>query len=155
LKQNAVVIGLGNPLRGDDAAGFVVAERLRKLAGASLRVIAESRGGVGLLDRWTAEDNVVVVDSVQSASRPGRVFRFDGLRESIPERLFRRSTHAVGVYEALELARSIGRLPRRLVVYGIEGRSFEPGAQLSPDVEASVEEVVGLVLRECCAQNAV
>jgi hypothetical protein len=52
------------------------------------------------------------------------------------------------------LARSIRRLPRSLVVYGIEGSSFEPGARLSPDVEVSVEEVVVAVLRECGAQNA-
>ena len=41
--------------------------------------------------------------------------------------------------EAVELARELDRLPRRLVVYGIEGESFEAGEGLSPAVETTVD----------------
>ena len=58
------------------------------------------------------------------------------------------STHAVGVGEAIELARVVGRLPSRIVVYGIEGSRFETGAALSAEVAAAVGRVVDAVLHE-------
>jgi hydrogenase maturation protease len=48
------------------------------------------------------------------------------------------STHALGVAEAIELARALGRLPARLEVYAIEGARFTAGAGLSPAVEQAV-----------------
>jgi len=151
---DTLVVGLGSTFRGDDAAGLAVVDRLRKSEGRGLRVLAETRGWAGVLDHWTGQDDAIVVDSAQSGCSPGRVWRFDGLTESIPERLFRTSTHAVGFGEAVGLAGSLGRLPRKLVVFGIEGEAFEPGSGLSPRVEASVEKVVDLILRECRAHNA-
>ena len=53
----------------------------------------------------------------------------------------RGSTHALGVAEAIELGRALGRLPRRLLVFGIEGGSFDAGAGLSPEVERAVGQL--------------
>ncbi len=60
----------------------------------------------------------------------------------------RSSTHSFGVAEAVELARALGRLPARIVVFGIEGRDFAQGEGLSPDVDAAVDEVVRRVTEE-------
>ncbi len=57
-------------------------------------------------------------------------------------RVFRSSTHAFGVGDAVELARALGRLPARVVVYGVEGADFTAGAPLSAAVESAVEHVV-------------
>ena len=51
------------------------------------------------------------------------------------------STHLLGVAEAVELARVLGRLPKALRLVAIEGRNFAHGAKLSPQVEAAVETV--------------
>ena len=50
------------------------------------------------------------------------------------------STHALGLAEAIEIARSLGRLPTRVRVVGIEGARFDFGRGLSPEVEDAVEE---------------
>jgi hydrogenase maturation protease len=42
----------------------------------------------------------------------------------------------------------LGRLPARLVVYGIEGRDFTQGEGLSPEVDAAIDEVVRRVTEE-------
>ena len=55
------------------------------------------------------------------------------------------STHAVGLAEAIELARTLGRLPARLVVYGIEGERFEAGTGLTPAVSAALAAVAAAV----------
>ena len=59
----------------------------------------------------------------------------------MPAGWFRYSTHAFGAAEAIELARVLGRLPRRLIVVGIEGARFDAGVGLSPEVAAAVEDV--------------
>ena len=56
------------------------------------------------------------------------------------------STHALGLAEAVELARSLGRLPQRVVVYGIEGESFAFGKGLSAAVAAAADRVTEEVL---------
>ena len=154
-RRSVVVVGLGNPFRGDDGAGIAVADRLRSAGSACLRVVTGSAGGAGLLGSWNGEEDVYVVDSSRSGGRPGSVRRFDGLKDPLPERFLRASTHSVGVREAVALARYAGRLPRSMVVLAIEGGNFAAGARMSSEVEASVEEVVNLILRECSAQNAV
>ena len=50
--------------------------------------------------------------------------------------------------DALSLARVLDRLPNRVVVYGIEGQSFEMGRELSPQVSKAVEETVRMVCRD-------
>jgi hydrogenase maturation protease len=71
----------------------------------------------------------------------------------LPAGVFRSSTHAFGVGDAVELARALGRLPRRVVVYGVEGAGFESGAPLSPAVAAAVDDVVSRLEEELCTNG--
>ncbi len=63
-------------------------------------------------------------------------------REAAPRRAVRRSTHLLGVADAIELGRALGRLPARLFVLGIEGERFTTGAALSEPAAAAVEQLV-------------
>jgi hydrogenase maturation protease len=83
---------------------------------------------------------VTIVDAVSSGAPPGTVHELEAGGEPLPVRLFgSSSTHALGLAEALELARSLGRLPARVRVLGIEGARFDYGRGLSPEVEEAVE----------------
>jgi hydrogenase maturation protease len=130
-----LVIGLGNASRGDDAAGLVAARRLGGL---------EHEGDpLALLDLWEGAELALVIDAVSSGSEPGTIHRFDVGAGPLPVRMrSSTSTHAVGLAEAIELARALGRLPARLTVYGIEGERFGVGTALTPAVEAAVNAVV-------------
>ena len=92
----------------------------------------------------------MLVDTVVSGAAPGTIHRFDASDEPIPARALRSSTHAIGLAETIELARALGRLPKSVVVYGIEGASFEAGAPLSPDVAAAVARLVERIEEELC-----
>jgi hydrogenase maturation protease len=129
-----VVIGVGNAARGDDAAGLIAARRLGGL---------EHEGDpVALLDVWRGAELAVVIDAVSSGAEPGTVHRFDATSAPLPARLRgSTSSHALGLAEAIELGRTLGRLPGRLIVYGIEGERFEAGTELTPAVAAAVEAV--------------
>jgi len=59
----------------------------------------------------------------------------------------------LGIADAVELARALGRLPGRLIVYGNEGETFDAGVELAPAVAAPVALVAGS-LREEVAEFA-
>jgi hydrogenase maturation protease len=129
------VIGLGNEWRHDDGVGLEVARRLggRGLDGEP----------IGLVEALAGDDGVVIVDAVSSGAPPGTLHRFDAAGEPLPARLFgTSSTHALGLAEALELARSLGRLPDRVLVYGIEAGDCSFGKGLTPRVAHAVNRVV-------------
>jgi hydrogenase maturation protease len=76
------------------------------------------------------------------------VHRIDLLEDALPPGLSLSSTHALGVAEAVGLARALGCLPGRLIAYAVEGENFAPGAGVSPAVAAAVEEVATRVSDE-------
>jgi hydrogenase maturation protease len=139
-----LIIGCGNRQRSDDAAGILVAERLRKLG-----LEADTRLGEAaeLIEAWNGADDVIVVDAVVTGAPVGTVQAWDG-HQPLTKVRAGASTHCLGVAEAIELARVLDRLPKRLRVYGIEGRRFEPGAQISPEVQRAVEEVVRRIIAD-------
>jgi hydrogenase maturation protease len=142
------LIGIGNHFRSDDAAGLEVARRLRLANPPGVTVLEQEGEPASLIEAWSSADEVLIVDGVSSSSAPGTLHRFDVTDEPLPAELFRPSTHALGVAEAVELARELGRLPRRLAVYGIEGESFEAGEGLTPAVQAAVEQLVAELYEE-------
>jgi hydrogenase maturation protease len=144
----AVVVGVGNAVRGDDAAGLAVAERVRRDAPRGVDVVECEQEPTRLLDAWDGADLALVVDASLSGAGAGSVRRFDATAEPIPSRTFRSSTHAFGIGDAVELGRALGRLPARVVVYGIEGLDFALGSGLSEPVAGVVDEVAQAVLAE-------
>jgi hydrogenase maturation protease len=131
------IICCGNPERGDDGAGALVAARLRELG-----VEAEMRTGeaLELLEAWRGAESVTVVDAVETGAPAGKIWLWDGQQASFPARPST-STHGLGLAEAITLARVLGRFPGRLRVYGIEGRRFELGTEASPEVKLAAEDV--------------
>lgn len=139
---------MGNRWRRDDAAGLVVAQRLSGTVPAGVAVLEHEGEPTALVDVWQGADAVWLVDAVSSGAPPGTLHRHDASEHRLPAALFRGSTHHVGLGEAVELARALGRLPARVVFHGIEGASFEAGEGLTPDVAEAVDRVVATVLDE-------
>jgi hydrogenase maturation protease len=142
---------LGSPYRGDDAVGPAVEERLRA-AGATVLDCADEP--TRLLDEWDGLDTVVVVDAVVTGAQPGTLLRIESSDEPLPRDLGLASTHAVGVADALELGRTLGRAPRRVVVLGVEGERFGIGDEMTPAVRAALDGLVRKVLTVAEAEHA-
>ena len=88
---------------------------------------------------------------MMSNADPGRIRRFDAIREALPRSSFGVSSHGFGVVEAVELGRRLDALPGSLIILGVEGRDFSLGAPLSPLVLRSLDEVGEAVLSEISA----
>jgi hydrogenase maturation protease len=135
-----LIIGLGNDYRSDDGVGRVVARKLRAESLDGVDILEETGEGAALIEAWRGADFVILIDAVHSGGEPGAIYRIDANEEQIPRSLFHYSTHAFNVAEAVEMARALGQLPRRLVIYGIEGKNFASGVGLSPVIKRAAEE---------------
>ncbi len=135
-----LVIGVGNPDRGDDGAGLEVAGRVRSAPG-----IRHANGSYELMDLWEGADEVILVDAARSGAPVGTIHHIEANERELPAGLLATSTHSVGVAETVELARSLGRLPARLLIYGIEVSDTTIGGPLSPEVERAIDELVGVI----------
>ncbi|NKY88510.1 hydrogenase maturation protease [Nocardia veterana] len=145
--RRAVVIGVGNEYRRDDAVGPVVVHRLERLGIPDVSVAVCDGEPTGLLDLWAGADLAVVVDAVLcEPSTPGRIWRTT--IEALRGRTYAASSHALGIPDAVPLGRILGRVPAELVVVAVEAEVVDLGVGLSDPVAAAVPEVLAAVLTE-------
>lgn len=143
-----LVAALGNPDRGDDGAGAAVAAKLANRLPTDAALLTRRGDMLALIDEWAGFDAVVCVDAAAPQGAPGRIHRLDLAAEKLPPELSFASSHALGLAEAIELARILGLAPGKIVVYAIEGARFDGGAPLSPEVELAASEVADRVAAE-------
>lgn len=140
-----LVIGIGNRFRSDDAAGPLVADRL---AAGGIPAIEHGGDGPGLIAAWGDHDTVILVDAMKSVAPAGTIRRIDAQAEAVPSGLFHYSTHQLGLAEAIEMARTLGRLPPRLVIYGVEGAAFNFGETLTSEVAAALDDLCACIQKD-------
>ncbi len=151
--STVLVIGVGNPLRGDDGVGRIVAARIKRRNQAFLKVVECPGEAARLMELWRDAPAVIVVDAVAPGTGAEIVHRFDAIAQALPVRFHRgASTHGFGLGEAVELARALRQLPQRLIVFGVEGKRFEIGSPLSAGVKKIVPRVAALVVEEARRQ---
>jgi hydrogenase maturation protease len=152
------IIGLGNVLAGDDGVGILAARRLKARleqpqadqaqVEVQVQVIEAELVGLEVLDLMEGADVVMLVDAARSGHPPGTLHRFEVSDGPIGKTLFPHSTHALNAVDALELGRTLGTLPPRVIVYGIEAGALRAGDALSPEVAGALEEVIERLARE-------
>jgi hydrogenase maturation protease len=144
-----LVLGLGNPLLGDDAIGLRVSAALRaRLAGRTdVDVRDEEAGGLRLMEVMTGYDLAIVVDAAVTGGTPGTIRRMG------PDEIPTQRTaiaHGIDLPRALELGRTLGLpMPARVRVVAVEAeRVLEFSREMTPAVEAALEPAVQAVLEE-------
>jgi len=140
-----LIIGVGNRLRGDDGVGPAVCDQL---AGQGFEVVEHVGDGAELMDLWEDRERVFVVDATSTGALAGTINRFEPRLEMMPRKTFFASSHLFGLAEAVEISRTLGRLPEGLVIYGVEGQSFAHGDALSEDVATAVASVADQITTE-------
>jgi hydrogenase maturation protease len=150
-ESDVLLIGMGNPLRGDDAVGRIVARRLVRRSVPHLRIVEQDGDITRLMEAWSAAASVIVVDAISPGSQAGTIRRFDVTEQGLPGRVFQNSTHALGLHEAIELSRALQRLPKRLLIYGITGKSFALGGEVSVEVGQAAALLVERIIADVAA----
>ncbi len=148
VMPGTVIIGLGASGRGDDAAGLLAARKLAPQVAQGVRVLELDGRADTLLDLWRGADAAILIDAMVSGEPPGTVKRLDASRDPLPADALRRSTHDVGPAELIELARALGELPPRVLVFAIGARRFGPGDAPADAVCRGARRAAAAVLAE-------
>lgn len=148
LRPSPIVIGIGNPDRGDDAAGRLVAQLLSQRLPPAIPVVGLDGEVTSLLSHLESASAAWLIDACQSGAPTGTIKRFDAGETPLPQDLRDLSSHVLGLREAIELARALGRLPPRCIIYAIEAASFEHGAPVLPAVAGAIEDVADRIAND-------
>jgi len=144
-----LVIGLGNPLRGDDGIGpRVVAELHRRGLPEGIEAMDGGTGGLDLLRVMEGWDRVVVVDAADMGETPGRFVRFTPDEARLVETPDRLSLHHAGLAEVIRLAQALDHPLPPIVVFGVQPERIDWQEGLSPAVEATLPVLVEAILKE-------
>lgn len=147
-KDRILIIGIGNDYRSDDAAGLAAARKIKNLSLKNVDVIESNGDGAALIDSWAGRNNVILIDAVLSGSAPGTIHRLEAGSSSLASNFYKFSTHQFSIPQAIYLSASLGRLPENLVIFGIEGASFNTADGLSREVENALNNIEHLVQEE-------
>ncbi|SYZ73084.1 Hydrogenase 2 maturation protease [Candidatus Zixiibacteriota bacterium] len=147
-RPRLLIIGVGNEFRHDDMIGLIIVRSLAQQAPDFVDIRESSGEGASLINDWGGYNKVIIIDALQSGAAPGRIIRIDAGADKLTAAPVFHSSHALGVAEAVEMARAVGKLPEKIIIYGIEGRNFSAGEGTTPEVESAVPEIIELILNE-------
>ena len=146
--KRPIVIGLGNPDRGDDAVGPVIARILRSHAAHRYDVVYAVGEATEILALLEGREDATLIDACVSGARVGTIHRIDLQVEGAPDKHGAIASHGCGLAQAIGLARALDMLPKRCLVYAIEAQSFEQGATMTPAVAEATNRLVGQILTQ-------
>lgn len=143
-----LVVGLGNPILGDDGVGWRVAQAVQQLAPA-IEVECLSVGGLSLMERLIGYDCAVIVDAIHTGNRrPGSVIVFP--LSALPDASAGHTTsvHDTSLQAAMDLGRRMGaRLPAEVHVVAIEAVAvYDFTEELTPAIAAAIPQAVAAVM---------
>ena len=147
MSEATLVIGLGNPLMGDDGLGLAALERLSSqwALPSGVKLIDGGTWGLNLLPLIEAADQVLFLDAVDAGRQPGAPVELAG--DQLPGRLgLKLSSHQIELREVLALARLRDTLPSTMVCLGLQPASIELRHGLSPVIQERLDGLVRAVV---------
>ena len=149
IKRNLVprllVVGYGNPMRGDDGLGWEVARRIEALCLRGVDIYYAQQLQTELLEEWSRYRRIMLIDAATS----GPVLCLRRIRK---RRAGASSTHNLTPETLLALSwRLYGRAPE-MTLCQMRGEDFTFGAGI-PAIDRRVRRAVALVRLWACRQH--
>ena len=151
-KKKIIILGIGNPILGDDGIGIHVVRKLKKLLDNRSDIVIDEAmtGGMNLLDAIIGFDIAILIDAVHlTDEKIGEVKRFQlhdlGTVHSC-------NPHDVSLFESIQLAETLGEVevPKKIIIVGIvlHELPIEFSERLSPQVASAIPKAVQIVFNE-------
>jgi hydrogenase maturation protease len=154
--MRAVVLGIGNTILSDEAAGVRAVEALEQAwqMPDNVLVIDGGTSGMEMIEDLSRLDFLLVIDVVVTGAAPGTLVKIAG--DEIPV-FFRDklSPHQIGLPDVLASLELLDAIPKEIVVLGVEPISLELGMDMTPTVAATVPELVRRAVAELRARGYV
>jgi hydrogenase maturation protease len=146
--SDCIIIGIGNPLAGDDGIGAHAVDYLQGKLPDEVTLVEGEVYSLDLLPFLEGRDQAIFIDGVDIADDPGAVYRFS--LEDVAQRLPAPSLsmHDFGIYELIAAARLLDQCPSRITIIAVQVKSLEVGMELSSEVRDSLPHIHRLVLEE-------
>lgn len=145
---DTIIVGVGNPYRGDDKAGWEVIDRLEKKVHETIHLAKKGGDFCDLLEIFSAYKNVYLIDACQGKNLGDRYIRIDAKQSKIPLDANQASTHGLGVAQAIALAENLKILPEKLIIYALPGKRYSISDNISSHMDKMIDEVIEQLLKE-------
>ena len=153
--KRVLILGLGNPLLGDEGIGVRVVNELTKLElPDGVSAVEGGTAGLGLIGLMEGYQRVIIVDAADMGHPPGRVVRFTPSEAQFKTVEGPLSPHQIGLGEVLTLATALEIVPTKLVIIGVQPGRIKAGVELSPKVERAIPQIIRLILDELDAAGS-
>jgi hydrogenase maturation protease len=145
-----LLIGLGNPILGDDGIGWRVVEAVTPLLDdPAVTVRCFALGGLSLMEQMVGYQRAIIVDSIQTVGGTvGDVYQFT--LDALPNPSTGHSTaiHDTSLQTALEIGRTLNAdLPTDIQIVAVEAAQvYDFSDELSPPVATAIPDAVEAVL---------
>jgi hydrogenase maturation protease len=148
--MKTIIIGLGNPILGDDGVGWKVAQEVKERLHPRLTHAIEflSLGGISLMEYLVGYERAILIDAIASDREPGSIILSD-LGEMPDYSAFHTtSTHDTSLQNAIKLGKAMGAvLPEQVIVVGITANHvYDFGEELSLPVAGAVSKAAQIVI---------
>ncbi|MBB6143837.1 hydrogenase maturation protease [Silvibacterium bohemicum] len=142
------VLGLGNLMRTDDAAGMLALRRLTENGRLPRGIEAIEGGtlGLDLLHALHGISHLLVLDAVDTGADPGTLVRFQG--QELANLPTSKSVHLLGLADLMDALRLMEASPTEVVLLGVQPESTDWGTVLTPEVEAAQSGLIEAALKQ-------
>jgi hydrogenase maturation protease len=145
-----LILGLGNPIRGDDGVGIRVAEELkRQIKDKNVEVQEASIGGLGILGLIQGYDKLIVIDSIRT--KGGRLGQIHKLKPSdLGSSVYASWPHEINFTTTLALGKKLRiPLPNVIDIYAVEIKdNITFTEEFTPEISQAIPEIVNQILAE-------
>ena len=150
MKNDTIVLGLGNPLMGDEGVGGFIIDKLleKKDSYPGIDFIDAGTGGMAILHLITERKKVIIIDCAYMNKTPGTIVRFAPQDVKTIKKLFHYSLHEIDILKIINLASQLNQSPYEIVIFGIEPQKVELGEGLSPALQKKTNEYIETIKSE-------
>lgn len=148
--MKTLILGIGNPILGDDAIGILVANELKKrIARSDVEVEATSAISHYLWDIVSGYDKLIIIDSIITGKdKAGSIYRLKP--EELVKEYLPATSHQLGIIDTLKRGKKLGfSIPDEIVVYAIEVKDNTTFSEIcTPEVEKAIPCAVKKIIKE-------
>lgn len=133
MKKEAIVLGLGNPLMGDEGVGIKLIEMLQSASGdfPEADFVDAGTGGMSMLHLISGRRKAIIIDCAHMGETPGAIKQFTPDQVKTVKQLTHLSLHEVDIIKVIDLARQLGECPEEIIFFGIEPAAVTRQMELS------------------------
>ena len=144
MKNDIVVLGLGNPLMSDEGIGGFLIDKLLENKGSYPNVdfIEAGTGGLAILRLIADRKKAIIIDCAYMGKSPGTMVKFAPQEVQSVKKLLHFSLHEIDILKVIELASQLDQCPDEIVIFGIEPEKIELGDGLSPVLQKKTDDYI-------------